>query len=444
MSTETSESVVVEPVTRLVGHLEVPGDKSISHRAVLIGAICEGETTITGFGRSADTEATIGAVRACGVTVDELGHDSLRVVGAGLRGLRAPSGPIDCRNAGTLVRLFAGILAGQEWQEFELIGDASLSTRPMGRIVDPLREMGAGIESEDGRLPLGVQGRPLHAIDYKLPMASAQVKSAILLAGLYADGETTVVEPAPTRDHTERMLQAAGARVTRRDTSVSIWPAERLELGELVVPGDISSAAPFILAATLVPGSEVHIHGVNLNPRRTGLIEILVRMGASITVYNRRELGGEPGGDLEIRSADLVATTVTEKEVPLAIDELPLFALAAAFARGTSKLRGAAELRAKESDRIEATVDALRAIGVRITGTPDGFVIMGVPTRIRGGRIDSRGDHRIAMLGAIAGLASSNGVRIDDAAAVGVSFPGFFDMLEALRVSGPPEGSWTP
>lgn len=444
MSTETTESVVVEPVPRLVGHIEVPGDKSISHRSVLIGAICDGETNITGFGRSADTEATIGAMRACGVNVDEHGHDTLSVLGVGLRGLKQPTGPIDCQNAGTLVRLLAGILAGQEWKEFELTGDASLSSRPMGRVVEPLRSMGAGIESEDGRLPLGIQGRPLHAIDYALPMASAQVKSAILLAGLYAEGETTVVEPAPTRDHTERMLETAGARVTRRESSVSIWPAEALSLGEVEIPGDISSAAPFIVAATLVPGSEIHIHGVNLNPRRTGLLEILLRMGAEINVYNRREIGGEPGGDLEIHSAGLVGTTVTAKEVPLAIDELPLFALAAAFARGTSKLRGAAELRAKESDRIEATVDALRAIGVRIRGTDDGFVVTGVPTRVRGGRIDSRGDHRIAMLGAIAGLASSEGVRVDDAGAVAVSFPGFFEMLEALRDSSPPDGSWTP
>jgi len=411
---------------------------------VLIGAICDGETHVTGFGRSADTEATIGAVRACGVKVYEHGYDTLRIFGVGLRGLEAPGGPIDCHNAGTLVRLFAGILAGQQWKEFELVGDASLSARPMSRIVEPLREMGAGIENADGKLPLGVQGRPLHAISYALPMASAQVKSAILLAGLYADGETTVAEPAPTRDHTERMLEAAGARVTRREETVSIWPAERLELGEVAIPGDISSAAPFIVAATLVPGSEVHIHGVNLNPRRTGLIDILLRMGADITVYNRREIGGEPGGDLEIHSAGLVSTTVTEKEVPLAIDELPLFALAAAFARGTSTLKGAAELRAKESDRIEATVDALRAIGVRIKGTNDGFVVTGVPTRVRGGRIDARGDHRIAMLGAIAGLASSEGVRVDDAAAVGVSFPGFFEMLEALRDSNPPDGRWTP
>ncbi|MGI8972623.1 MAG: 3-phosphoshikimate 1-carboxyvinyltransferase [Gaiella sp.] len=432
--TPDSGTAVVEPVPRLVGHIGVPGDKSISHRAVLIGAICDSETRITNFGRSADTEATIDAVRTCGVQVYEHAHDTLRVFGVGLRGLAQPDGPIDCRNAGTLVRLFAGILAGQTWKEFELTGDASLSARPMGRIADPLSAMGAGIETADGRLPLGVQGRPLTAISYRLPVASAQVKSAILLAGLYAtEGETTVVEPAPTRDHTERMLEAAGARVVRREESVSVWPADRLELGDVEVPGDISSAAPFVVAATLVPGSELHVHGVNLNPRRTGLITILQRMGANITTYNRRSIGGEPGGDLEIHAAQLVGTTVGPTEVPPAIDELPLFALAAACARGESVLRGAEELRAKETDRIEATVDALRALGVRARATDDGLVVTGVPARLRGGRIASRGDHRIAMLGAIAGLISREGVRIDDAEAVGVSFPGFFEMLDELR-----------
>ena len=429
----SESSLLVEPIHRLVGHLAVPGDKSISHRAVLIGAICDGETHVTGFGRSADTEATIGAVRACGVNVYEHGHDSLRVFGVGLRGLDVPSGTIDCHNAGTLVRLFAGILAGQAWKEFELVGDASLSARPMSRVVDPLREMGAGIESTDGKLPLAVQGRPLRPISYRLPVASAQVKSAILLAGLYADGETTVVEPQPTRDHTERMLATAGADITIRQTSVSVRPATRLELGTVEVPGDASSAAPFVLAATLVPGSELHLHGINLNPRRTGFIEILERMGAKVTVYNRRTIGGEPGGDLEIRSAQLVGTTVKGDDIPVAIDELPLVALAAACSRGKTVVRDAGELRAKESDRIEATVDALRALGVRIRGTDDGFEVTGVPGRLRGGRIDSRGDHRIAMLGAIAGLASSEGVRIADAEAVSVSFPGFFDALEALR-----------
>jgi 3-phosphoshikimate 1-carboxyvinyltransferase len=428
-----TEDVAVEPVARLVGHVAVPGDKSISHRAVLLGAISEGETHITGFGRSADTEATIAAVRACGVAVEEDGRDGLHVQGVGLRGLTAPNAPIDCRNAGTLVRLFTGILAGQAWQEFELVGDASLSSRPMGRIVDPLRRMGAGIESADGRLPLGVQGRPLHAITYELPVASAQVKSAILLAGLYSDGETTVVEPVPTRDHTERMLEMAGAPVTRRPASVSVRPAERLALPSVEVPGDFSSAAPFVVAATLVPGSELHVHGVNLNPRRTGLLTILERMGARVTVYNRREIGGEPGGDLEVHTAPLVGTNVRRDEVPIAIDELPLFGLAAACARGESVLHGAEELRAKESDRIDATVDALRALGVRARATADGFRVTGVPARLRGGRVSSRGDHRLAMVGAVAGLASREGVRIEDADAVTGSFPGFFELVDGLR-----------
>ncbi len=423
----------IAPGVALVGAIAVPGDKSISHRAVLIAAICDGETRITGFGRSADTEATIAAVRALGVDVYEHRADTLRVFGKGLRGLTAPGRPIDCANAGTLVRLIAGILAGQDGKTLELTGDESLSRRPMERIAEPLRRMGATLETTDGHLPLRIGGGALHGIDYALPVASAQVKSAVLLAGLYADGETTVVEPAPTRDHTERMLAAAGARVTTRPTSVTVRRAERLSLGETEVPGDFSSAAPFVVAATLVPGSELHGHGVNLNPRRTGLLDILERMGAKVTVYNRRPIGDEPGGDLEIQSAALVATTVTAAEVPLAIDELPLFALAAACARGTSLLKGAAELRAKETDRIDATVDALRAIGVRAQGRDDGFAVTGVPARPRGGRIASRGDHRLAMLGAVAGLASRDGVRIEGADAVDVSFPGFFEMLEELR-----------
>jgi 3-phosphoshikimate 1-carboxyvinyltransferase len=429
----TDAAIVVEPAPRLVGHLAVPGDKSISHRAVLIGALCDGETRITGFGRSADTEATLGAVRALGIDVYEHGADTLRVFGKGLDGIVPSGGPIDCANAGTLVRLIAGILAGQEGKAFELTGDASLSSRPMERVAEPLRRMGAAVETTDGRLPLRIAGAALRGIDYALPVASAQVKSAVLLAGLYASGETTIVEPAPTRDHTERMLAAAGARVTTRPTSVTIRPARRLSLGEVEIPGDFSSAAPFVVAATLVPGSELHVHGVDLNPRRTGLLEILERMGARITVYNRRSIGGEPGGDLEIRSASLVATTVGPAEVPLAIDELPLFALAASCARGTSVLRGAEELRAKESDRIDATVDALRSLGVRAREREDGLTVTGVPARPRGGRIASRGDHRLAMLGAVAGLVSREGVRIEGADAVDVSFPGFFEILEELR-----------
>ncbi len=422
----------VEPVHRLVGHIAVPGDKSISHRAVLLGAICEGETRVSGFGRSADTEATIEAVRALGATVVEEDVDTLRVAGVGLEGLRAPADPVDCRNAGTLVRLLAGILAGQRGRRFELTGDASLSARPMTRVTEPLGRMGAAVETEQGHLPMVVEGRPLHAITYELPVASAQVKSAILLAGLYAEGETTVVEPVPTRDHTERMLEAAGADVRRRGTSVTVRQASRLELKEVAVPGDFSSAAPFVVAATLVPGSELHVHDVNLNPRRTGLLDVLERMGSRITVYNRRSVAGEPAGDLEIRSAELVATSVSAAEVPLAIDELPLYALAASCAHGDSVLSGAEELRAKESDRIAATAEALRALGQHVRATDDGFRIRGVPARPRGGRIASRGDHRIAMLGAVAGLASQQGVEIEGAECVAVSFPGFFDLLGRL------------
>jgi 3-phosphoshikimate 1-carboxyvinyltransferase len=423
----------VEPVARLVGHIAVPGDKSISHRAVLIGSLCEGETRIAGFGRSEDTEATIAAVRELGADVYEHDVDTLRVFGVGLRGLRSPSRSIDCRNAGTLMRLLTGVLAGQEGS-FELVGDVSLSARPMERVAEPLRRMGATVETTDGHAPVRIAGAELSPIDYELPVASAQVKSAVLLAGVLAHGsETTVVEPVPTRDHTERLLELAGARIARRPGSVSVWPAERLSLGELEVPGDFSSAAPFIVAATLVPGSELHIHGVDLNPRRTGLLDLLDRMGGRVTVYNRRRVGGEPVGDLDVRHSLLVGADVGGDGVATAIDELPLFALAAANARGDSVLRGASELRAKETDRLDAVVDGLRSLGAHIRETRDGFHVRGVPTRLRGGSMESRGDHRIAMLAAVAGLASREGVRIDDPEAVSVSFPGFFELLDQLK-----------
>jgi 3-phosphoshikimate 1-carboxyvinyltransferase len=422
----------IEPVPALVGHIAVPGDKSVSHRAVLIGAICEGETRITGFGRSDDTESTIAAVRALGVTVDEHDVDTITMHGVGLRGLRAPDGAIDCGNAGTLVRLIAGILAGQEGEEFELEGDESLSARPMDRIATPLTRMGAGVETTNGCLPLGIQGRPLHGIDYELPVASAQVKSCVLLAGLFANGATTVVEPIPTRDHTERMLEHAGARVTRRPTSVTVERADVLRLPSVEVPGDISSAAPFLVGAAIVPGSSVTVHGVGLNPRRAGILEVLERMGARIAIYNRRGIGGEPAGDVEVRASDLVGATIGAEEVPSLIDELPILAVAACHARGETVVRGAGELRAKESDRIEAVVEELRRIGGHIRATRDGFRIKGVPARLRGGVVDSHGDHRLAMLGAIAGAASIEGVDLRGAEAAAVSFPGFFEVLEQI------------
>jgi 3-phosphoshikimate 1-carboxyvinyltransferase len=421
----------VEPASSLDGHFAVPGDKSISHRALLIGAVSEGETHITGWGRSADTESTLAAVRALGAEVEEDG-DRLTVHGAGLHGLRAAT--IDCGNAGTLARLLPGLLAFQD-ASFTLTGDASLSSRPMARIAEPLARMGAQVETTDGRLPLTITGAPLAAIDYELPVASAQVKSAILLAALGATGRTTVVEPAPTRDHTELMLQSAGAQVAIRPSSVSVDTADRLRLRAVEIPGDFSSAAPFIVAATLIPESRITIHDVSLNPRRTGLLNALERMGGRVGIIARRRIGAEQAGDIEVRSAELTATTIHSSEVPLLVDELPLFALLAAHARGESWVYGAGELRHKETDRIEAVVDALRAVGARARANDDGFTITGVPARVKGGKIDARGDHRIAMLGAVAGLASREGVDVRGAETVAISFPGFFDLLE--RISHP-------
>jgi 3-phosphoshikimate 1-carboxyvinyltransferase len=375
-----------------------------------------------------DTESTIAAVRALGVEVDELADDELLVHGVSVRGLTPAGSAIDCGNAGTLMRLLAGILAGQRGR-FELTGDESLRSRPMDRVAEPLRRMGARVSLD----PLVIEGSDaLQAIDYTLPVASAQVKSAILLAALNADGTTTVTEPTPTRDHTELMLAAAGARVRRRPSSVSLEPSGRLVLDEIVVPGDFSAAAPFVVAATLLSGSELTIHDVGLNPRRTGLLDVLERMGARITVFNRRKAGGEWVGDLEVHSAELVASDVGAEEVPLLVDELPLFALAAAGARGDSHVTGAGELRVKETDRIESVTNGLRALGVRMRARDDGFEVRGVPARPIGGRMSSDGDHRIAVLAAVAGIVSREGVDVGDADAVAISFPGFFELLDSV------------
>jgi len=401
----------VLPAGTLVGHIAVPGDKSISHRALLIGSLCEGDVHVRGFGRSGDTEATLGAVRTLGVQVEEIADDELVVHGVGLRGLAAPSSPIDCANAGTLLRLLTGILAGQRGRN-ELTGDESLRARPMDRIAEPLTRMGAKVKTTNGRAPVTIDGADaLRGIDYTLPVASAQVKSAILLAGINA---------------------AAGARVRRRPSSVSVEPASSLRLDEVVVPGDFSAAAPFIVAATLLPGSELTIHDVGLNPRRAGLLDVLERMGARVSVYNRRKLGGEWIGEVEVHSAELIGTEIGPSEVPILVDELPLFALAAAFARGASVVRGAGELRVKETDRIETVTDSLRTLGVRMRARDDGFEVRGVPSRPRGGAMRSNGDHRVAMLGAVAGLVSREGVEVGGADAVAISFPGFFELLDSV------------
>lgn len=423
-----------EPAVSLRGDVAVPGDKSLSHRALLLAAIATGESEIRGFGRSEDTLSTARAVAALGAGVEDAG-DVVRVRGAGLRGLVAPSEPVDCGNAGTLLRLLAGVLAGQEGA-FELTGDESLSRRPLERIAEPLRAMGAGIETTDGHAPLRIRGGLLEPLDHVSPVASAQVKSCVLLAGLYAaGGPTTVREPAPSRDHTERMLAACGVRVERAPLRASVWPAEQLQPLSLDVPGDFSSAAPFLAAATLLPGSELRLHGVGVNPTRIGFLHVLERMGARISVYNRRTAGGEPVADLEVASAELVATDVAPDEVPALIDELPLFALCAALAHGESSVRGAQELRVKESDRIEMVTNALRAVGAHVTASYDGLRVRGVPTRPQGGGVvESGGDHRIAMLGALAGLVSRERVEVRGAECVAVSFPGFFDVLESLVI----------
>ncbi len=421
----------VEPAAALVGDVGVTAVKGICQRGALLAAIAEGESELRNFGHAADTDSALAAVGALGADVDEPEPGVVRIGGRGLRGLVAPDSPIDCGNAGTVLRLLAGILAGQDGR-FELVGDDSLSSRPV-RVDEPLREMGARVETTNGRPPVTIEGARLRPIRYELPVASAQLKSSVLLAGLLADdGPTTVVERVPSRDHTERLLRSLGLRVTRTGAEIRVAPTDRIPPLDLEIPGDFSSAAPFIVAATLLSGSDLRVHDVNVNPTRTGLLDVLERMGARVAVFNRHSASGEPVADLEIRSAQLLATTVAPSEVPGLVDELPLFALAAACARGESVVKGAQELRVKETDRIETVTNALRALGIRITATDDGFRIRGVPTRPRGGSMASAGDHRIAMLGAVAGLVSREGVEIEDPEAVAVSFPGFFELLESV------------
>lgn len=418
-----------EPGGPLRGTLRPPPDKSVSHRAALIAAMGEGETAIEGYLDSADTRSTLAAVEALGAEVEQRGAD-LRVRGVGLRG--AGAAEIDVGNAGTLLRLLPGWLAGQETGAWTLDGDDSIRRRPVDRVAAPLRQMGALIECREERLPpLRIEAAPLHGIAYELPVASAQVKSCLLFAGLLAEGETRVVEPLPTRDHSERMLAAAGAEVERRDGAIAVRPAARLEPGEIAVPADFSSAAFFLVAALLVPGSDVRLAGVGLNPTRTGLLGVLERMGAEIEAEPEGERGGEPSGRLRARASRLRGTEVGGAEIPLAIDELPLVALAACFAAGETTIRDAAELRRKESDRIATVAAALTALGATVETREDGMTIAG-EGELRGGTVDSHGDHRIAMLGAIAGLASRQGVVVDGMEAAAVSYPGFEADLASL------------
>lgn len=426
------ESLHVEPANALAGDVGVPGDKSLSHRALLLGALAEGRSEFRGFGAAADTLSTASVLRQLGVDV-RVDGETATVEGAGMRGLRAPGEALDCGNSGTLIRLIAGVLAGQDGT-FELIGDESLSRRPLERVAEPLRRMGAELHTTNGCPPLTVVGGPLEPVSYELPVASAQVKSCVLLAGLLAVGRPTEVhEPHPTRDHTERMLAAAGARVAYAPGRAAVWPATALRPLSFEIPGDFSSAAPLLAAGVTIPSSRVRVHGVGVNPTRTGFLSVLERMGARVSVFNRRTAAGEPVADLEISSSELTATSIGPTEVPLLIDELPLFALVAGLAHGESVVWGAQELRVKESDRIETTVRALRAIGVHIEERSDGFAVKGVPARPQGGRVSAGGDHRIAMIGALGGLLSRDGVTVEGAGWVKVSYPGFFDVVDSLR-----------
>jgi 3-phosphoshikimate 1-carboxyvinyltransferase len=426
-----------DAVDRLAGDLVPPPDKSVSHRAAIVGAMSDGEVRVNGYLRAQDTAATLEAVAALGARVVNTQRRAagldLTLTGAGLRGADPGAAAIDVGNAGTLIRILPGWLAGQPRGRWALQGDESIARRPVDRVVHPLRRMGAAVDCREGGLPpLVVEGSDLHGVEYQLPVASAQVKSCVLLAGLLADSETTVVEPLPTRDHTEIMLRQAGVDVRARDSRVTVGPERRLELGEVDIPGDFSSAAFFIAAATLVPGSEVRLRGVGVNPTRTGFLRVLDRMGGDVEVDARTADGGEPVADLVVRSARLRGTEVEPDEVPLVIDELPLVALLGVFAEGTTVVRGAEELRRKESDRVATVVDGLRGLGARIEAAPDGFVVGGSGGELQGGRIDAGGDHRIAMLGAVAGLASRTGVEVDGFEAAAVSYPGFAGDLAQL------------
>jgi len=425
MSAQLRRDWLVRGAGPLRGTIRVPGDKSISHRAIMLGSLAEGVTRVRGFLEGEDTLATAAAFGAMGVRIEAPAASERIVHGVGLHGLSASLAPIDCGNAGTAMRLMSGLLAGQRFPSV-LTGDESLRRRPMRRVIDPLGLMGAQIDSEAGGLPpLRIAGaRSLRGIDYVLPVASAQVKSALLLAGLYATGRTRVTEPHPTRDYTESMLEAFGVQVTREGASASLDGGARLIASDIEVPADFSSAAFFLVAASIVPGSDLTIPAVGLNPRRTGLLDTLLDMGADIQIGQRRRQGGEWVGDLRVRAATLRGIDVPVSRVPDMIDEFPALFVAAALAEGVTRVSGAAELRVKESDRIGVMATGLRALGADIEETADGAVIRG-RTALDGGEVASATDHRCAMSFAVAALRARDAVRVLDIANVATSFPGF-------------------
>jgi 3-phosphoshikimate 1-carboxyvinyltransferase len=421
----------VQPGGKLSGRIRVPGDKSISHRSVMLGSLAEGTTRVTGLLEGEDVLSTLKAFRAMGVSAEGPVSGNLVIHGVGLHGLKAPRQALDMGNSGTAMRLMAGILAGQSFDS-ELIGDESLGKRPMARVAEPLRIMGASIAtSEGGRPPLRIMGgQMLHGIDYRMPVVSAQVKSSVLLAGLFANGETAVTESAPTRDHTERMLRGFGYAVQTQGRRISLRSGGKLKACNIDVPADISSAAFFLIGASIASGSDLTIEHVGINPTRIGVLNILTLMGANLELLNPREVGGEPVADIRVRGAQLHGIRIPVDQVPLAIDEFPALFIAAACADGETVLTGAHELRVKESDRIAVMAQGLKRLGIDSRETPDGIIIEG--GRIQGGEIDSQGDHRIAMAFAMAALRARGAVTVRDCKNVDTSFPGF--AVQAGRV----------
>ncbi len=429
-----SINFMVEPGGNMQGKIRVPGDKSISHRSIMLGSLANGITHVKGFLEAEDALATLQAFRDMGVTIKGPDNGELTIQGVGLHGLKAPEKPLYLGNSGTSMRLLSGLLAGQSFDS-TLTGDESLSKRPMKRVTQPLAEMGAKIATtEQGTAPLHIKGgQSLHGIDYLMPMASAQVKSCVLLAGLYAEGETSVTEPAPTRDHTERMLTGFGYSVTREGNKVTINSGGSLDACDIDVPSDISSAAFFLVGASIAENSEVLLKHVGINPTRTGIIDILKLMGADIEISNQTTVGGEPVADIRVRSSQLKGINIPSDLVPLAIDEFPVLFVAAACAEGQTVLTDAEELRVKECDRIQVMADGLQILGVDARPTKDGMIIQG--GKIGGGEVISHGDHRIAMAFAIAGLCADAPITIQDCANVNTSFPPFVQLAASLGLN---------
>lgn len=423
----------IKKCSSLKGCITVPGDKSISHRAVMFGAISEGTTEITNFLQGADCLSTISCFSKMGIEIENC-PERIFIRGRGLHGLAAPSEKLDVGNSGTTTRLISGILAGQPFIS-SLTGDTSIQSRPMGRIIKPLRQMGASIESlkQNDCAPFVIQGQPLHGISYQSPVASAQVKSCLLLAGLYADGKTSVTEPALSRNHTELMLQAFGAQLECNAFTASILPNPSLKGQKIEVPGDISSAAYFIAAGLLVPNSEILIKNVGINPTRDGILTVCREMGGDITILNKRFCTGEPVADLLVRSSSLKGTIIEGAIIPTLIDELPMLAVLAAFADGTTVIRDAQELKFKESDRIAVVTEALESMGADVTATEDGMIING-GRQMHGAVIDSHLDHRIAMSFAVAALQAEGSTKITGAECVNISYPGFYQDLASISL----------